>query len=142
MEPVQAQDNSDTKALFVSPSETYARDFRRIFEPLQTVGFLFQEPTTDTNPSPQEIVVAVPSLPVNGVGGEDMSGNLDAQLPAPIQEQGIDWLCIIFIYVLCMFRIVLYQIIMSVIPNTFTPVVCQWNSIVNNHGCYNHSNNV
>ena len=88
MASVQVQDNSDTKALFVSPSETYARDFHRIFEPLQTVRCLFQEPTTDTDPSPQKIVVAVAPLPVNGVGGEDIGGNLDAQLPAPIEEQG------------------------------------------------------
>ena len=90
MEPLQAQDNSDIKALFVSPSETYARDFHRIFEPLQTVRCLFQEPTTETDLSPQEIVVAVNPLPVNGVGGEDIDGNLDAQLTAPIEEQGID----------------------------------------------------
>ena len=87
MEPVQAQDNSDTKALFVSPNKTYARDFHRIFEPLQTVRCLFQEPTTDTDPSPQEIVVAVDPLPLNEVGGEE---NLDAQLPVPNEEQGID----------------------------------------------------
>ena len=90
MEPLQAQDNSDIKALFVSPSETYARDFHRIFEPPQIVRCLFQEPTTETDPSPQEIVVAVNPLPVNGVGGEDIDGNLDAQLIAPIEEQGID----------------------------------------------------
>ena len=80
---MQDQKNSETKVLFVGLRRCYARDRHRMFEPLQTVRCVM----TETDPLPQELVAAVSSFPRNM---DNMGGNLDAQLPQPIEEQAIE----------------------------------------------------